>query len=231
MLSYHFSQNFFPISSSSWLLKFFFFSLSNVSASLKESFRTSANLFPNMLFAITLFPNPVYPGNGSFNFTYYLPSLSTTLLFGNWFDLFFISSFQCSSFTSLNWLTSDPLDPYNFGFVKKYLYFLNFYLFVWDSNNVGCCPAKHFRGCNISGCLSAHVFVFWLKILSLHIMICIHIRSYFAVGGSKNILRFYGMNKSTITFVREELTRDMWSLLFFFYRYSFISTSMWNMAN
>jgi hypothetical protein len=52
-----------------------------------------ANVFPNILFAITLLPNPVYPGIGFYNFTYYFPSTFMTFEFPSY--LFFYYAIFC----------------------------------------------------------------------------------------------------------------------------------------
>ena len=115
-----------------------------------------------MLFAITLFPKPVYPGRGSFNCTYYFPSFTVILLSAHLFGWFFIVCLKPSSLDDLNWFTSGPVGSSSLGFDIGMGYFFDFYLFVGDSNDIGGGSAQHFGRGDVGVGLSGDVLVFGL---------------------------------------------------------------------
>ena len=114
MIIFH-NQNLIGTSPFNWSLKFLCRSWSSFSPSTNESFRQSANVLPNILLAITLFTNPVYPGSGSESFTYYFPSFSQTFDSAHLFVWFFIDCLKPSSLEDLNWSTSGPVDCSSLG--------------------------------------------------------------------------------------------------------------------
>ena len=113
-----FHQNFKGGSEFNWALKFFLFPCSNLSLSILDSWRQSANVLPKILLATTLFSKPVYPGGGLPSFTYYFPSRSITVEFAHLFVVFLMLSLNFSSLTCVNWSTSSPSFLFSVGWVR-----------------------------------------------------------------------------------------------------------------
>lgn len=72
-----------------------------------------------MLFAITLFPNPVYPGMGLSSFTYYLPSFSITLVLAHLLSFFVNDYLNLSDFERVNWSIYVPFWFNYLGYFNK----------------------------------------------------------------------------------------------------------------
>ncbi len=102
------------------MLKFLFLSWMRRFVSFYDYFMHSANVFPNILLAMTLLPNPVYPGMGFYKTTYSFPFWMIVLLCASYWDLY--SSYFClnpSVLVRVNWSISGPVWFKYCGYIRN----------------------------------------------------------------------------------------------------------------
>ena len=111
----------------------------------------------------------------------------------------FLSLFDRNSSSCFEWIDRLLFRDLKFGAELLKMYWLNFYLGWWYSDDVCCCSLESFRRGHIWTCVCGHVFISWLEVLTLYESVGLDVASGLSEGVRMKIFRLDGVYISSVS--------------------------------